>query len=193
MKKLSLALAVLMAVLVFAGCGGKGGGGGTRTSAEYKTIIENARDDEYNNSPMFAVITPEDGKEPDFDITDFEAMTDEQIDQIMLFNQHDILFGPFLGFNEADMADYAISISSVVITAYGVAIIVPQEGKHDAVEEQINNFVESQVSAQDGYLPDQYDIAKSAIVKTMPTGEVVLVMCEDAEAVMDKIEAGLKK
>lgn len=43
------------------------------------------------------------------------------------------------------------------------------------------------------YLEDQYEIAKAAKVETAPTGEVILVCCEDSDTVLANIKAALAK
>ena len=43
----------------------------------------------------------------------------------------------------------------------------------------------------ENYLADQYEIAKAATVTTLPTGEVVLVCCEDSDAILAAIQEAL--
>lgn len=166
MKKLAPALCLLLALAMLAGCGGSSGGQ-YGSNADYRQVLLDARSDDVNNSPMFSVVT---GPDDDF---------------------HDMFFSDSFGFVEADMERYAMSLGTMIVQAYGVAIILPVEGREDAVLDQVNAFVEAQKRAQENYLHDQYEIAKSALVRTMPTGEVVLVMSEGAPEIMAAIEEGL--
>lgn len=200
LQKAKAMVCLLAAVAVLAGCtgGAAPSGGGTAAApalapAEYKQVIENARDPELNGLPLFTILTPEDGQAPGFDMTDFEALTEEEQQVMQRYNLHGMVFEGGLGFVEDDMEAYAISVGTIITQAYGVLVIMPKEGRHDAVLEQVNSFVEQQRKAQENYLPDQYEIAKGAVVKTADSGEVMLAMCEDAGGVMEKLEAGLKE
>ena len=95
------------------------------------------------------------------------------------------------GSHPADYERYAVSAGTVITLSYGVFIILPKQGMHDAVMAQVESFVEQQQKAMENYLQDQYEIAKGAIIKTAPTGEILLAMCQDAETVMSNMEAGL--
>lgn len=163
MKKLSLVVCIVLVFGVLAGCGG----GQYGSNNDYTKIIEDARDPELNTISQFDVVSSPDS-----------AM-------------YDMVFGEGLWFDDSVMERYAISSSSILIQVYGVAIILPKEGQEQAVLDQINAYVEYQQRSQENYLPDQYEIAMNAIVKTAKTGEVLLAMCEDAETVMANMEAGL--
>ena len=77
------------------------------------------------------------------------------------------------------------------VRSYGIAIVKPAEGKAEAVQEALENYVTSQQLAMQNYLADQYEIAKAATVTTVPSGEVVLVCCEDSDTVLAAIEEAL--
>lgn len=165
MKKI---VSLLMTVLVFGGvlaaCGNGGGGTAAGSTADYKTVIENARLEGYEAIPVVASLE----EDADTGILDF------------------------FGVKPEDMKKFAISVSLINIKAYGIAIVLPEDGKQQAVTDSMNAFVEGQKKAFDGYLQDQYEIAKDTQIKTMPSGEVVMVMSEDAGTVMSAIEKALK-
>ena len=52
-------------------------------------------------------------------------------------------------------------------------------------------YVQSQQKAMERYLEDQYEIACAARVATVPTGEVVMVCCEDSDTVLENIKKAL--
>lgn len=178
MKKCLPIASLLMAALLLCSCGSASSGtvtssqpavsssGPHGSTANYKAVIEAARDSELNSLAMYDVVTsPEDSLYGQiFDSYDFVAN---------------------------DYERYAISAGTIITISYGVFIILPKEGRHDAVMAQVQTFVAQQQSAMENYLQDQYEIAKGALIKTASTGEILLVMCEDAETVMSKIEAGL--
>jgi hypothetical protein len=167
MKKTALLLGIAMVFAMMAGCAG---GGETRrgSAAGYAQVIRDARTPEMNDVALYDIVTGPGDK------------------------QYDMYFDPSFGFVEADMEKYAVSLGTIITIAYGIAIILPAEGREQAVLDQANGYVEQQRKAQENYLPNQYEIAKAAIVKTVDTGEVVMVMTEEAETVMAKIEAALK-
>ena len=90
-----------------------------------------------------------------------------------------------------DETAYAISVSAMNVRAYGVAAILPAAGKEDLVLEGLNSFVENQKRSFEQYLADQYEIAKEAKVGTLEDGTVLLVMCENQDAVYDSIKDAL--
>ena len=96
-----------------------------------------------------------------------------------------------VGLTDEDIKAAGISISPMNIKAYGVAIIAPAEGKAEAVQTGLDNFVKAQQQSFANYLPDQGEIANSAILTTREDGIIVLVMCEDAQTVYDSITATL--
>ena len=82
--------------------------------------------------------------------------------------------------------DFAASVSGMMVSVYGVAIVKPAEGKTQDVVDAMDAYVQSQQKAMERYLEDQYEIASAARVATVPTGEVVMVCCEDSDTVFEK-------
>ena len=100
---------------------------------------------------------------------------------------------PLLGLEEGSYTDFAASVSAMMTQSYGVAIVKPAEGKTQEVVDAFDNYVLSQQQTMEHYLEDQYEIAKAAKVETAPTGEVILVCCEDSDTVLANIKAALAK
>ena len=72
---------------------------------------------------------------------------------------------PMLNLEDGMAEDFAASLSTMMVQSYGVAIVKPAE--------------------------DQYQIAKNAKVETLPSGEVVLVCCEDSDTVLANLKKAL--
>lgn len=167
MKKIiSLALAAAL-LLPLGGCAKKADG--KQLTAEertvlYKTAIENARDVETNEYAPLA--------------TDADSL------------------GPFtldlLGVSLEDLSAYAISVSAMNVRAYGVAAIYPAAGRSETVLAGLHSFVDAQKRNFDQYLADQYEIAVNARVETLEDGTLLLVMCEDQDAVFDSIKDSIE-
>ena len=98
----------------------------------------------------------------------------------------DVIF-ELLGVTAADMSAFALSVSPMNIKAYGIAAIYPAAGKSDAVLEGLNAFIDRQKQSFEQYLADQYEIAGNARLETLEDGTILLVMCEDQDAVFDAI------
>ena len=96
-----------------------------------------------------------------------------------------------LGLQEEDMDACAVSASAMNVHAYGIALVVPAEGRTEAVRESLQGFIDLQMQNFELYLADQYDIAKNAVLETLPDGTVLLVMCEDSKTVADTIRGAL--
>lgn len=169
---LSLSLAALLLLSALAGCssGAPQETSGAKTPEEYatayQTAIESARDQEMNES--IPVIT---------------SSSDELADMIL----------PMLGITAENAAAYAVAVSPMNVKAYGVAAIMPAEGKSEEVLEGVNAFVTQQKQNFEQYLADQYEIADSAQVETLDDGTILLVMCEDQDTVLSSIKESLSQ
>lgn len=167
MKKQRIRFTSLILALCFcfllASCGGASGS----TAAEpkdYAQILRDARSDDHNSA--YAIITtPE---EDNFGIMEAYALDPEAMEQ------------------------YAVSISIMNTQAYGVMIVMPKEGQAETIKTAMQDFIQRQTDSFELYLEDQYQIAKDAKLETMPSGELVLVMSEDASAIMESIKNALK-
>lgn len=158
-RTVSMMLAAVLMVTALVACG-KPAAPKEVSPQDYKAVIEGVRDDELNQ--LLPVVT---------------SAADPQFGFIV---------GPF--FNPEDMDTFAISLSMLIVKAYGVAIIMPKPGRQEAVVQQANAYIESQRTACQNYLQDQFLIAKAARVVTMSTGEVIMVMSEDGEKVLQEIQ-----
>ena len=181
-KRLLAALLAALTLLALAGCGSSG-----KTDAapkDYTQILHDARPDEDNE--YYMIFSP--GKEGKFtaqygysDSYD-AAQLDEEIRNMLL---------PLLNLEEDMYTDFAASVSGMMVQSYGIAIVKPAEGKQQAVSEALDAYVQSQMQSMEHYLEDQYQIAASSHISTAPTGEVILVCCENPEAVMNAIKTAL--
>ena len=184
MKKRILAalLALGCALLVFTGCGSKK----DTTPKNYTQIIHDAREAEDND--YYMIFSPaEDGKFTAQYGYSASYPADDLNDEI----QNMLL--PLLDLPEGSYTDLAASLSAMMVQSYGVAIVKPAEGKTQEVVDAFDNYVLSQQQTMEHYLEDQYEIAKAAKVATAPTGEVLLVCCEDSDTVLANIKAALAK
>ena len=168
---LSLSLSALLLLSALVGCGGgnsSNSGNAVKSPEEYteayKTAIESARDDELNDA--IPVITS----------------VDDDMASLVL---------PLIGVTDENTTAFAVAISPMNIKAYGVAAILPAEGKSEEVLEGVNAFVDQQKQNFQQYLVDQYDIANAAKVETLDDGTILLVMCENQNTVLDAIKTSL--
>ena len=182
MKKRILAalLALGCALLVFTGCGSKK----DTTPKDYTQIIHDAREAEDND--YYMIFSPaEDGKfTAQYGYSDSydAAQLDEEIRNMLL---------PLLNLEEDMYTDFAASVSGMMVQSYGIAIVKPAEGKTQDVVDAMDAYVQSQQKSMEHYLEDQYQIASAARVATVPTGEVVMVCCEDSDTVFENIKKAL--
>ena len=167
-RMLSLSLSALLLLSALAGCGSKDAGTTSRTPEEateaYQTAIESARDAELNEA--VPVVTS----------------TEDDTASLVL---------PLIGITDENTDAFAVAISPMNIKAYGVAAILPAEGKSEEVLEGVNAFVEQQKQSFEQYLVDQYEIANAAKVETLEDGTILLVMCEDQDTVLEAIKTAL--
>lgn len=156
---------VLCIMLALSACGGTGDQTPQLTTEEretlYKQAIEDARTDADNESNK--VSTSAD---------DVNAMTLDM-----------------LGFTKEDVDAFAISVSLINIRAYGIAVVMPAEGKAETVKTGLQTFIDNQKMSFQNYLVDQYTIANNARLEELEDGTIVLVMCADQDTVYDSIVA----
>lgn len=181
-KRLLAALLAALTLLALAGCGSSG-----KTDAapkDYTQILHDARPDEDNE--YYMIFSPgEDGKfTAQYGYSDSydAAQLDEEIRNMLL---------PLLNLEEDMYTDFAASVSGMMVQSYALAIVKPAEGKQQAVSKALDAYVQSQMQSMEHYLEDQYQIAASSHISTAPTGEVILVCCENPEAVMNAIKTAL--
>lgn len=183
MKKFLIAvLAASMALLALAGCGPTASG--ASEPKDYSQIIHDARPAEENENMLILStdgaggFTAIDGYSADMTADDFKS----QAENFVL---------PMLGLEEGDYESLAASVSLMNVRSYAVAIVKPAEGKTETVQQALEDYVTGQQQSMQNYLADQYEIAKAATVTTVPTGEVVLVCCENSADVLASIEDAL--
>ena len=97
-----------------------------------------------------------------------------------------------MGLKEEDMTAFGVSGSMMNVKAYGIAAVMPAEGKEEAVNEGLQGFIDRQKSSFETYLADQYAVAESARLETLEDGTVLMVMCEDQDTVFDGIRAAIE-
>ena len=127
----------------------------------------------------------EDGKFTAIDgySAEYEAgQLDDEVRSILL---------PLLNLEDDMYTDLSASLSAMMVQSYGVAIVKPAEGKTQEVVDAMDAYIQNQQQTMEHYLEDQYQIAASAKVATVPTGEVVMVCCENSDAVMNAIKTAL--
>ena len=181
------ALAMVL-VLCFAlvACGSSSGNStssaAAKTAEDYANLIKESRAEDDNN--YFEIAGANAGEEAKL-IVNPNDMDDEMAAQniSMMFDT--------MGVNTANLDTYAFSMSLMMTHAYHIGIYKPAEGKAADVKAELEAYVKNVQGQFENYLADQYEVAKSAVVKEMPTGEIIVVMVADAASVAEKIEKGL--
>ena len=185
MKRIIATLLAGLALFALVGCS-PGKPAASVTPKDYTQILHDARSDEDNEYNMIFT-KGEDGKFT----AQYGYSSDYDADQ--LNDEIENMLLPLLGLEEGSYTDFAASVSAMMTQSYGVAIVKPAEGKTQEVVDAFDNYVLSQQQTMEHYLEDQYEIAKAARVATAPTGEVILVCCEDSDTVLANIKAALAK
>ena len=183
MKRIIAALLAGLCLFALVGCSA-GSKADSATPKDYSQIIHDARTDEDNEYDMIFT-KGEDGKFTAIDGYSAEYEADQLNDELK-----DIVF-PLLGLEDGMYDDFAASVSGMMVSVYGVAIVKPAEGRTQDVVDAMDAYVQSQQKAMERYLEDQYEIASAARVATVPTGEVVMVCCEDSDTVLENIKKAL--
>ena len=183
MKRLIAALLAGLTLFALVGCSA-GSKADFAAPKDYSQILHDARTDEENEYDMIFT-KGEDGKFTAIDgySAEYEAgQLDDEVRSILL---------PLLNLEDDMYTDLAASLSAMMVRSYAVAIVKPAEGKTQDVVDAMDAYVQSQQKSMEHYLEDQYQIASAARVATVPTGEVVMVCCEDSDTVFENIKKAL--
>ena len=183
MKRLIAALLAGLTLFALVGCSA-GSKADSAAPKDYSQILHDARTDEENEYDMIFT-KGEDGKFT----AQYGYSAEYEADQ--LSDEVANMMMPLLGLEDGMYDDFAASVSGMMVSVYGVAIVKPAEGRTQDVVDAMDAYVQSQQKAMERYLEDQYEIACAARVVTVPTGEVVMVCCEDSDTVLENIKKAL--
>lgn len=141
---------------------------------------------------------PEDSSEPETSSPLADAITsargDEENEAYPAQSDKDAIESMYydvLGFTADDVTELAMSVSLINVKAYGIVIAKPAEGCEETVKAGLQGFIDTQCANFETYLADQYEIAKNAKLETLDDGTIIMVMCENADAVYEAIVAAL--
>ena len=178
MKRIIACLMAGVMLLALVGCGASGSSGSASSAAkkDYTQILHDARSDEDNKYEMIFT-KGEDGKFT----AQYGYSAEYEADQ--LSDEVANMMMPLLGLEDDMYDDFAASVSGMMVK--------PAEGKTQDVVDAMDAYVQSQQKSMEHYLEDQYQIASAARVATVPTGEVVMVCCEDSDTVFENIKKAL--
>jgi len=197
---IAFALSVVMC-FGLVGCGSKPTT--SSTPKDYAQIIHDSRPAEFNEA--FMTISPNKEGEGFVAVDGFAAEYTEP-NQLNSFAEENVM--PLLGLREmivhddgsvefkdydpAIYTDFAASVSLMMTSCYGVAIVKPAEGQTETVKAALEKYIENQKMTFEFYLADQFEVANAASVTVADSGEVVLVCCPDSETVKTAILEALK-
>ena len=178
MKKLfTLALVAALAVSVLTGCGSsnKNEANGNDTSAsqtkspeELTTLYKDA-------------ITANGGEMVEYNPVISEAKEDDGSAMLL----------EMMGLKQEDMTAFGISTSMMNVKAYGIAAVMPAEGKEETVKAALQGFIDQKCTEFESYLVDQLEVAQNAKLETLADGTILMVMTEGQDEVFTAISAAI--
>lgn len=168
-RLLTIAIAATMLLTTLAGCFPKNGTESTKTPEELAQLYDDA-------------ITQNGGEMVEYNPVITEKKEND-LSSTMIVET--------LGLQSEDMQAFGISVSMMNIQAYGIAAVMPANGKTEAVQEALRAFIDRQRQSFEQYLADQYEVAKNARLETLKDGTVLMVMCQDQDTVFDAISAAI--
>ena len=166
----SILMAAVLSVGLLVGCGTSSSGNADKTPEEGTSLYSTA-------------ITENGGEMVEYNPVMTEVDEENALDTMVLET---------LGLTEEDMTAYAISISMMNTQAYGIAAVMPAEGKEETVVTGLQTYIDRQKQSFETYLPDQKEQADNAKLETLSNGTVLLVMCEDQGTVFENIKAAIE-
>lgn len=178
MKKLfTLALVAALAVSVLAGCGSsdQNESGGSDTS-----VSQTKSPEELTNLYKEA-ITANGGEMVEYNPVISEAKEDDGSAMLL----------EMMGLKQEDMTAFGISTSMMNVKAYGIAAVMPAEGKEESVKAALQDFIDQKCTEFESYLVDQLEVAQNAKLETLADGTVLMVMTEGQDEVFTAISAAI--
>lgn len=170
MKKiLAFALTLALSLTVLAGCSNGGSKTSDKTPEELTQLYSDA-------------LTANGGELVEYNPVITEVSEENPLSSVALEN---------MGLTQEDMTAFAISTSMMNVKAYGIAAVMPAEGKEEAVTEALQGYIDRQQQSFETYLADQYEVAKNARLETLEDGTVLMVMCEDQDTIFDGISSSI--
>ncbi len=185
MKKLLIFVILLCAGVFLISCTGTMPGDATasvKTPAELSEAIVNARTGELNDA--FAIFAASQEEAATYTHNPMQVSEEGMPDEITALMQ-------ITGIDYDNCESYAMTLSMMNIHAYATGIFYPLEGSEESVQESLQNFITAKQLEFENYLPDQYEIAENAILRTTTSGAIILVIAEDAQETADTIEQAL--
>ncbi len=174
---------VLVLCFALAACGASSGSSASdKTAEDYANLIRDSRSEDENQ--YFEIVGGNAGEDPVL------VSNPYQLDDEMAAQNIGMMFDA-IGVTAGNLDRYAFTMSLMMTQAYHIGIYKPAEGKAADVQAELEAYIKNVQSQFEHYLPDQYDISLDAIVKTAASGEVIVVMAENAAEIADKIEKGL--
>ena len=168
-KTLSLVLVTVLALSLLAGCT-------SQPPAASKTPEE--------LTCLYAQAITEHGGEPvEYNPVISEVSDDDMLIPIILES---------LGLTQEDMVAFGISMSMINTQAYGIAAIMPAEGREQAVLDGLQAHIDSTCRAFEHYIPGNKEIAEATRLETLKDGTILMVMCENQDEIFDAIKAAIE-
>ena len=146
MKRIIACLMAGVMLLALVGCGGSGSSGSASSAAkkDYTQILHDARSDEDNEYEMIFT-KGEDGKFT----AQYGYSAEYEADQ--LSDEVANMMMPLLGLEDDMYDDFAASVSGMMVSVYGVAIVKPAEGKTQDVVDAMDAYVQGQQKSMEHY------------------------------------------
>lgn len=167
MKKI-LAFALALTMMALAGCSGAASAPAEKTPEELTTLYADA-------------ITANGGEMVEYNPVMSEAKEDDGSAFLL----------ETMGLKAEDMTAFGISVSMMNVKAYGIAAVMPAEGKEETVKSALQSYIDTQKMNFEFYLADQYEVASNARLETLEDGTILMVICEDQDTVFDAISSAI--
>lgn len=107
------------------------------------------------------------------------------------FNEETAMIMEMMGLEADEVTALGVSTAMMNTKAYGIAAVMPAEGEHDGVVEDLQAFIDLKQTQFEFYLPDQYEISLNARLETLQDGTVLMVMTEDQDTVFENISKAI--
>ena len=95
-----------------------------------------------------------------------------------------------LGINAGNLDSFLVMLPMMSVHATEIMVYQAKDGMIETVTEEVNAYLDNYEQMWSTYLPDQYELVKNRVQRTIGN-TLIVIIAEDTETIVAKIDAAL--
>ena len=95
-----------------------------------------------------------------------------------------------LGINAGNLDSFLVMLPMMSVLATEIMVYQAKDGMIETVTEEVNAYLDNYEQMWSTYLPDQYELVKNRVQRTIGN-TLIVIIAEDTETIVAKIDAAL--